>query len=102
MIGLFLAPESGASQSLNGAKGLFYGGGFGQLGKQAVGAFSVLAFSFIVSLILAYILKFTVGLRATEEEEFQGLDESEHAETAYDFAAATSVGGTARDVVKEA
>jgi len=102
MIGLFLAPESGASQSLSGAKGLFYGGGFSQLGKQAIGAFAVMAFSFVVSLIIAYILKFTIGLKATEEEEFAGLDESEHAESAYDFAAATAVGGTARDVVKEA
>ncbi|MBY8856227.1 ammonium transporter [Nocardia sp. CA2R105] len=99
MVGLFLAPESGASASLNGAKGLFYGGGFTQLGKQAVGAASVLAFSFIVSLVLAYIIKFTIGLRATDEDEFAGMDESEHAETAYDFAA---VGGTARTAVKEA
>jgi Amt family ammonium transporter len=99
MIGLFLAPESGASGALNGAKGLFYGGGFSQLGKQAIGAGSVLAFSFIVSLIIAYVIKLTIGLRATEEEEFVGLDESEHAETAYDFAA---VGGTAHTAVKEA
>ncbi|KZM70238.1 ammonia channel protein [Nocardia terpenica] len=99
MIGLFLCPESGASAALNGARGLFYGGGFAQLGKQAVGAFTVLAFSFVVSLILAYILKLTTGVRASEEEEFQGMDESEHAETAYDFAV---VGGTARTAVKEA
>ncbi|WP_297628087.1 ammonium transporter [Nocardia sp.] len=100
MIGFFLAPESGASQGLGGVKGLFYGGGFDQLGKQAIGAFSVLAFSFIVSLVLAYAIKFTIGLRADEESEFVGLDESEHAESAYDFAA---VGGTARSTaVKEA
>ncbi|MQY28088.1 ammonium transporter [Nocardia aurantia] len=97
MVGLFLAPEAGAAAA--GAKGLFYGGGFSQLGKQAVGAFSVMAFSFIASLIIAFIIKFTIGLRATEEEEFNGLDDSEHAETAYDFAA---VGGTARTAVKEA
>jgi Amt family ammonium transporter len=102
MIGLFLAPESAASQGLNGAKGLFYGGGFSQLGKQAVGAFTVLAFSFVASLVIAYIIKFTIGLRVSEEEEFEGLDESEHAETAYDFAAATATGGVARTAVKEA
>ncbi|WP_114755467.1 ammonium transporter [Nocardia pseudobrasiliensis] len=99
MVGLLLAPESGASAALGGAKGLFYGGGFDQLGKQAVGAFTVLAFSFIVSLIIAYVIKYTIGLRPSEEEEFEGMDESEHAETAYDFAA---VGGTARTAVKEA
>ncbi|MBO0855546.1 MAG: ammonium transporter, partial [Nocardia sp.] len=101
MIGLFLCPESGASSTLGGAKGLLYGGGFAQLGKQAVGAVSVLAFSFVVALILGLIIKYTIGIRASEEEEFRGMDESEHAESAYDFAA---VGGTARTAtaVKEA
>ncbi|MFF0487555.1 ammonium transporter [Nocardia sp. NPDC004068] len=94
MVGLVAAPEAPAAVS-----GLFYGGGFDQLGKQAVGAFSVLAFSFIVSLIIAFAIKFTIGLRASEEEEFEGMDDSAHAETAYDFAA---VGGTARTAVKEA
>jgi Amt family ammonium transporter len=97
LIGLFLTPESGAGAG--GAKGLFYGGGFDQLGKQAVGAFTVLAFSFVVSLILGLIIKYTIGIRASEEDEFKGMDESEHAETSYDFAA---VGGTARTAVKEA
>ncbi|MGV9680294.1 ammonium transporter [Nocardia sp. NPDC003482] len=94
MVGLVAAPEAPAAVS-----GLFYGGGFDQLGKQAVGAFSVLAFSFIVSLIIAFAIKFTIGLRASDEEEFEGMDDSAHAETAYDFAA---VGGTARTAVKEA
>ncbi|WP_199742587.1 ammonium transporter [Nocardia stercoris] len=94
MVGLVATDNSPA-----GVKGLFYGGGFDQLGKQAIGAASVLAFSFIVSLILAFAIKFTIGLRVSEEAEFEGLDESEHAETAYDFAA---VGSTARTAVKEA
>ncbi|WP_431956565.1 ammonium transporter [Nocardia lijiangensis] len=94
MVGLVAAPETGAAKT-----GLFYGGGFDQLWRQAVGAFVVLGFSFVASLIIAYIVKFTIGLRASEEAESVGLDESEHAETAYDFAA---VGGTARSLVKEA
>ncbi|MFI6363815.1 ammonium transporter [Nocardia sp. NPDC050630] len=94
MVGLVAAPEAGA-----GKTGLFYGGGFDQLWRQAIGAGAVLAFSFIASLIIAYIVKFTIGLRASEEAESVGMDESEHAETAYDFAA---VGGTARTAVKEA
>ncbi|KAA8886251.1 ammonium transporter [Nocardia colli] len=100
MIGLLLVPESGAAQSLNGARGLFYGGGFSQLGKQAVGACAVLAFSFAASLVIAYALKFTIGIRDTEEEEYEGNDESEHAESAYGPAAApdtaqSSVGSSA-------
>ncbi|MFG1795495.1 ammonium transporter [Nocardia sp. NPDC049149] len=94
MVGLVAAPEMGAAKT-----GLFYGGGIDQLWRQAVGAGAVLAFSFIASLIIAYIVKFTIGLRASEEGESAGLDESEHAETAYDFAA---VGSTARSAVKEA
>ncbi|MTE12953.1 ammonium transporter [Nocardia aurantiaca] len=95
MVGLVATKEAPA-----GVQGLFYGGGFNQLWRQAVGAGVVLAFSFIVTLIIAFAIKFVIGLRATEEEEFVGMDESDHAETAYDFAA---VGGAARTTaVKEA
>jgi Amt family ammonium transporter len=66
--------------------GLFYGGGWKQLGMQAIGGFSVMFYSFTVAAILAYAIKFTLGLRSTVEEEDLGIDESEHAETAYDFA----------------
>jgi Amt family ammonium transporter len=72
-------------------KGLFYGGGFDQLWRQAVGAFAVLAYSFIVTTILALILKYTIGLRLGEEDEVNGIDEAEHAETGYDF---STVGST--------
>ncbi|TQM31405.1 ammonium transporter [Nocardia bhagyanarayanae] len=94
MVGLVAAPEAPAA-----VEGLFYGGGIEQLKLQAVGAFTVLAFSLVATAVIAYIVKFTIGLRATDEGESVGLDESEHAETAYDFAA---VGGTARSLVKEA
>ncbi|WP_405498443.1 ammonium transporter [Nocardia sp. NBC_00511] len=95
MVGLVATKEAPA-----GVQGLLYGGGFNQLWRQAVGAGVVLAFSFIMTLIIALAIKYTIGLRATEDEEFQGMDESDHAESAYDFAA---VGGTARTTaVKEA
>ncbi|KAF0835870.1 ammonium transporter [Nocardia caishijiensis] len=94
MVGLVATSEAPA-----GATGLFYGGGVEQLKLQAVGAFVVLAYSLVATAVIAYAIKFTIGLRASEEAEAAGLDESEHAETAYDFAA---VGGTARSLVKEA
>ncbi len=81
LIGFLATPQAPAA-----VKGLFYGGGFDQLWRQAVGAFAVLAYSFIVTTILALILKFTIGLRLGEEDEVGGIDEAEHAETAYDFA----------------
>lgn len=71
------------------SKGLFYGGGFAQLERQALGACSVLVYSGIITLILALILKFTIGLRLDAEQESTGIDEAEHAESGYDFAVAS-------------
>ncbi|WP_309051063.1 ammonium transporter [Streptomyces sp.] len=75
------------------AKGLFYGGGFEQLGKQAVGVLAVLAYSLIVSAVLALVIDRTMGMRVSEDDEVSGIDQVEHAETAYDFSGAG--GGTA-------
>ncbi len=83
MVGLVATSEAPAAVS-----GLFYGGGFDQLIKQAIGAFSVLAYSAIGTAILAMIVKYTIGLRLDREDEATGIDESEHAESAYDFATA--------------
>ncbi|MEU1982408.1 ammonium transporter [Nocardia sp. NPDC019395] len=94
LIGLFAAPEAPA-----GAEGLFYGGDLELLGRQALGAVAVLVYSFVIALVIAYAIKFTIGLRADAEAESNGMDDSEHAETAYDFAA---LGGTARSAGKEA
>jgi Amt family ammonium transporter len=68
-----------------GADGLFYGGGFTQLGKQAVAAGAVLAYSFVLTLIIGFLIKVTIGFRASAEDEIAGVDEALHAESAYDF-----------------
>ncbi|GAA3433033.1 ammonium transporter [Kutzneria kofuensis] len=81
-----------------GADGLFYGGGFTQLGKQAIGAFSVLAYSFVITFILGWIIKKTIGFRVDAEAEVTGIDESEHAETAYEFGGITGGGRIAGKV----
>ncbi|GAY07852.1 ammonium transporter [Pseudonocardia sp. N23] len=88
LIGFFATSSAPA-----GVDGLFYGGGADQLWRQAVGGFAVLAFSFVLSLIIAYVVKAIFGLRATPEAEVQGLDETEHAETGYDFAGLRGGGG---------
>ncbi|MBC8093532.1 MAG: ammonium transporter [Pseudonocardia sp.] len=80
LIGFFAYPDSPA-----GGTGLFYGGGGGQLLVQAIGAFSVLIYSGVLTTIIAFALKFTMGLRISEEDEATGIDETEHAETGYDF-----------------
>src|SRR6201993_4046095 len=90
LVGLLAAPESPAINGVVGvSKGLFYGGGWAQLERQAVGAFSVLIYSGVVTLIIALVLKYTIGLRLGAEEEASGIDEAEHAESGYDFAVVT-------------
>jgi Amt family ammonium transporter len=70
LVGLVAAPESVAINGVAGvSKGLFYGGGFDQLERQAVGAFSVLLYSATVTLIIALLLKYTIGLRLSPEGE---------------------------------
>ncbi len=65
--------------------GLFYGGGFGQLGRQAVAAVAVGVFSFVVAFVLAKIIDATLGFRVPEEDEVSGIDISTHAESGYDL-----------------
>ena len=91
MVGLVAAPEAPAAVA-----GLFYGGGTDQLWRQAVGAFAVLGYSAVVTAILALLLKHTIGLRLDGEAEAAGVDEAEHAETAYDFAVAGGSSGFTR------
>ena len=90
LIGFF---ASGKGQS--DVAGVFYGKHeWAQLWKQLAGVGGVLAYSLIVSAILALILDKTIGMRVTEDEEVAGIDQAEHAETAYDFSGAG--GGSAK------
>jgi Amt family ammonium transporter len=88
-IGFFATADSPGAF---GVDGLFWGGGFDQLGKQAVGAFAVLAYSFILTYIIGYALHKVIGFRITEEEEIEGIDYTEHAETGYDLLAGSGSG----------
>ena len=64
--------------------GLFYGGGFKMLGVQAVGVGAVIAWVAVTMTIVFFILKKTIGLRVSKEEEITGLDICEHGlESAY-------------------
>jgi Amt family ammonium transporter len=86
LIGLFAS--KGANRA--GADGLFYGGGLDQLWRQAVAACSALGYSLVVTLVIAWIIHRTLGLRVERESELDGIDEAEHAESAYDLAVVPS------------
>ncbi len=59
-------------------KGLFYGGGFKQLGIQLMGFAAVAAWTVVTMLIVFTLIKKTNGLRVSAEEEIKGLDATEH------------------------
>jgi len=61
-----------------GKGGLFYGGGFHQLGIQGLGLLAVGAFTFTASFLVLWLMKVTVGIRTEPEVETLGLDVSEH------------------------
>ena len=87
-IGLF---GSSAINSL-GLDGIFYGGGTALLSKQALGVFSVMAYSFIATLIIGFIIDKTIGFRVTPEAEIAGIDYDQHAETGYELTSSSRGG----------
>ena len=81
LIGFFA--DSGIIGGGPEAEGLFFGGGAELLVEQVISIVAVLAFSFVVTTILAKVLDAAIGLRADEASETTGLDRTEHAESAY-------------------
>jgi Amt family ammonium transporter len=83
LLGLF------ADTAINsaGRDGVFYGGGWGLFGDQALAAVSVMAYSFVVTLVIVFVLSKVLrgGIRVDAEDEEQGLDLTQHSETAYAY-----------------
>ncbi len=95
VVGTLLVGLFGSAEAPSGRAGLFYGGGFGLLGTQAVAVIAVVGYSFVVTLLIALALSRTIGLRASKEAEVDGLDVAEHAEVAYDLEGGPHTPGTA-------
>jgi Amt family ammonium transporter len=74
----FLALPGQAQSLATGSGGLFYGGGFHQLGVQIVGLAAVGSFTFAASFGVLWLMKVTFGIRTDPEAETAGLDVSEH------------------------
>jgi Amt family ammonium transporter len=91
LIGFF--SDKSVNAASVGDDGLFLGGGFTQLGRQAVAAGAVLGYSFVLTLIIGMLIKYTIGFRVTDEAEAAGIDEAEHKETAYEFGGFGGGGG---------
>ena len=82
LIGFFADPEAPGAF---GASGLFYGGGFDQLWRQAVGAIAVTIYAFVVTYLIALLIKKTIGWRVSPADELSGIDLAEHSEAGYDL-----------------
>jgi len=76
-VGLFASPDYGT------VAGLFYGGGVTQLITQIIGVGAVFVWAFGSGLVLFGLLKITVGIRVSAEDELKGLDLTEHGSEAY-------------------
>ena len=74
-VGLFATPSAPGNDEL---VGLFYGGGFRLLGVQFLGFVAVAAWTTVTMIIVFALIRATVGLRVSEEEEITGLDAVEH------------------------
>ncbi|MEU4568453.1 ammonium transporter [Micromonospora sp. NPDC023956] len=81
-IGLF---GTSSVSSLVADEGLFYGGGVTQLGVQALSALIVTVYSFAVAFALGFVIQKTIGFRVSAEDEVNGIDITEHAESGYDL-----------------
>ncbi|HHW48887.1 MAG TPA: ammonium transporter [Clostridiaceae bacterium] len=69
--------------TLSTVNGLFYGGGLSLLGAQILGVLAVAVFVFPAAALIWYLIKKTIGIRVSIEEEISGLDIGEHGNTAY-------------------
>jgi Amt family ammonium transporter len=83
VVGVLLIGLLATATMTGGAQGLFYGGGLGQLGKQAMAMVVVAAYAFSVSYGLAKLIDRLMGFRLSAEDEASGVDFTQHAETAY-------------------
>ena len=82
-VGLFAQASYGKATGAGAVNGLFFGGGFHQLLIQIIGIVAVAAWVFVTVGLLFFIIKKTIGLRVSREEELMGLDIEEHGMEAY-------------------
>ncbi|MFC1975912.1 ammonium transporter [Chloroflexota bacterium] len=82
-VGLFAAPAAGGLTGMGEVAGLFYGGGFAQLGIQATGALAVSGWAFATIFVVFKVSDMVFGIRVSPQEELEGLDITEHGTISY-------------------
>jgi Amt family ammonium transporter len=85
IIGFLATPTVTGILTGSGPAGLFYGGGWSQLGKQTIAAGAVGLYSFVLTWLIGKAIDKTMGFRLPVEDEITGIDQTVHAEAGYDF-----------------
>ncbi|MBF9328912.1 ammonium transporter [Mycobacteroides chelonae] len=91
VVGTLMIGVVGSAAAPAGVNGLLYGGGLHQFWLQLVGVAAVLAYSVAVTGVIGLGLRHSMGIRSHPQHESDGLDDAEHAESAYELA--TTRGG---------
>ncbi len=92
LVGTLLIGILATAKAPAGVDGLFYGGGFDQLWRQAVAAGAVLVYSFVLAYIIGMIIHKTMGFRIEDDAEVSGIDLTSHAESAYELGSVSGTG----------
>ena len=86
LVGTLLIGFLSSADAPGGIDGLFYGGGLASLGDQFLAALFTIVWTGVLTTVIAFAIKFTLGWRIAEEAEVEGIDSDQHSESAYDIA----------------
>lgn len=93
IIGTVLIGVFSTADGAGGIDGLIYGGGIDSLVDQLLGVLVAIVFVTVVTTIIGLAIKYTIGLRITDEAEVEGIDFDQHGESAYDLHTSLSSSG---------
>jgi len=85
LVGALLIGVVGTDEAPQGADGLFYGGGGELLWTQFQAVAFTIVWTGVLTTVIAFAIKYTIGWRVTADEELEGIDFAEHGESAYDL-----------------
>lgn len=102
IIGTVLIGVFSTSDGAGGIDGLLDGGGVDSLVDQILGVLVAIVYVTVITTIIGLAIKFTLGLRITDEAEVEGIDFDQHGESAYDLHTSLSSGGSGTGVIAAA
>ena len=99
LVGTLLIGLVSTSEAPGGIDGLFYGGGLSSLGDQVLAALFTVVWTGVLTTVIAFAIKVTIGWRVSDEAEVEGIDGDQHGESAYDLHSSLAGGTSASSVL---